>query len=109
MDCPYCSDRLIRQIQHQHIYWFCRSCWQPISPIEASSIVDSPLEDSLLGDSSIVDLPTVDLLPIESPSISALIQKSEMRIASVGIDTYHSRGQADLQEAQRIEKTIKSA
>jgi hypothetical protein len=94
MDCPYCSDRLIRQIQHQQVYWFCRSCWQQISPIEDSPIVDSPI---------------VDLLPVESPSFATLIQKSEMRMAPVDIDTHHPRRQAGLKEAQCIEKTMKSA
>lgn len=37
--CPYCSNRLIRCIQHWHspershetrIYWFCRHCWQKV-------------------------------------------------------------------------------
>lgn len=38
MDCPYCSDRLTRHIQHQQIYWFCRSCWQRISDVEMDQV-----------------------------------------------------------------------
>ncbi|HEY9664271.1 MAG TPA: hypothetical protein V6C65_37990 [Allocoleopsis sp.] len=40
MDCPFCSDRLVRHIQHQQLYWFCRSCWEriPILPSEPCHI-----------------------------------------------------------------------
>ena len=45
MDCPYCADRLIRHIQHQKMYWFCRTCWQPILLLKVESDV-SPLPHS---------------------------------------------------------------
>jgi hypothetical protein len=26
--CPCCKDTLLSHISHNHIYWFCPSCWQ---------------------------------------------------------------------------------
>ncbi|MEO1430252.1 MAG: hypothetical protein AAFV71_14545 [Cyanobacteria bacterium J06633_8] len=26
--CPCCKDTLLPHISHNHIYWFCPSCWQ---------------------------------------------------------------------------------
>mgnify|MGYP001804381182 FL=1 len=26
--CPCCQDTLLCHISHNHIYWFCPSCWQ---------------------------------------------------------------------------------
>ncbi|NJO41222.1 MAG: hypothetical protein HC769_16025 [Cyanobacteria bacterium CRU_2_1] len=38
MDCPYCSNRVIRHIQHHQIYWFCRNCWQRFSDSDLEAI-----------------------------------------------------------------------
>jgi primosomal protein N' len=26
--CPCCSDKMLRHIRGNQIYWFCRHCWQ---------------------------------------------------------------------------------
>ncbi len=27
-DCPFCSNTMVRHIQHKNLHWFCRHCWQ---------------------------------------------------------------------------------
>ncbi len=36
--CPCCKDTLLCHISHNHIYWFCPSCWQemPVCDLAAS-------------------------------------------------------------------------
>ncbi|MEM7717422.1 MAG: hypothetical protein AAF349_28415 [Cyanobacteria bacterium P01_A01_bin.68] len=31
--CPCCSHSMLRHIQNQQVYWFCRNCWQDMPPI----------------------------------------------------------------------------
>ncbi|MBV6625758.1 MAG: hypothetical protein KI793_22990 [Rivularia sp. (in: Bacteria)] len=38
--CPCCKDTLLSHISHNHVYWFCPSCWQEM-PVRASSNSDS--------------------------------------------------------------------
>lgn len=33
-DCPCCSNRLLRQVSHNHIYWFCPRCRQEMPSLE---------------------------------------------------------------------------
>ena len=29
-NCPLCESKLLAHIRDQHLYWFCRHCWQEI-------------------------------------------------------------------------------
>ncbi|HEY9625455.1 MAG TPA: hypothetical protein V6C78_34365 [Crinalium sp.] len=34
--CPCCKNQMLRHIQHHHIYWFCRHCWQEMPDLKRS-------------------------------------------------------------------------
>lgn len=33
--CPCCSRTMIRHLNHQRMYWFCRHCWQEMPDLTA--------------------------------------------------------------------------
>lgn len=35
--CPCCRDTLLCHISHNHIYWFCPSCWQEMPVCELAN------------------------------------------------------------------------
>lgn len=79
MDCPYCSDRLVRHIQHQQLYWFCRSCWDriPIASVEACRL-NAKLHASR-GSAGLVHPRT----HVDTASYRSLKERMEERIAVV--------------------------
>lgn len=34
VNCPCCSNQLLRHIRGKNVYWFCRSCWQEMPKLE---------------------------------------------------------------------------
>ncbi|OWY63773.1 hypothetical protein B7486_51130 [cyanobacterium TDX16] len=39
-NCPCCDNQMLRHIRGQHLYWFCRSCWQEMPALEANNCKD---------------------------------------------------------------------
>ena len=35
--CPCCRDTLLCHISHNHVYWFCPSCWQEMPVCDLGS------------------------------------------------------------------------
>ena len=36
-NCPCCKDTLLCHISHNHVYWFCPSCWQEMPVCELAN------------------------------------------------------------------------
>ncbi len=47
--CPCCKDTLLCHISHNHIYWFCPSCWQemPVCDLAASHSLTEAISGKL--------------------------------------------------------------
>lgn len=46
--CPCCSDRLLRHVRHNNIYWFCSRCHQEMPVLESSGLDNVDHEFQLL-------------------------------------------------------------
>ncbi|MCJ8280074.1 MAG: hypothetical protein MJK14_09210 [Rivularia sp. ALOHA_DT_140] len=47
--CPCCKDILLCHISHNHIYWFCPSCWQkmPVCDLQNSHSLTEAISGKL--------------------------------------------------------------
>ncbi|MDY6899061.1 MAG: hypothetical protein SWZ49_13425 [Cyanobacteriota bacterium] len=45
--CPCCKDTLLSHISHNHVYWFCPTCWQEmpvctsLNPYSLTEVISS--------------------------------------------------------------------
>ncbi len=46
--CPCCSDRLLRHVRHNSIYWFCSRCHQEMPVLESAGLDNVDREFQLL-------------------------------------------------------------
>ncbi|AFY56371.1 hypothetical protein Riv7116_3929 [Rivularia sp. PCC 7116] len=76
--CPCCKDTLLSHISHNHVYWFCPSCWQemPVSALPNSHSLTASISEKL----------SINLQKIENPSLNisqSSTNDSELATSSV--------------------------
>jgi hypothetical protein len=91
MDCPCCSDRLIRHIKNQQMYWFCRTCWERILPFDVEQ-QPSPVEQPSLtahlelANSTRSHAPAAHLSPAHLSSVHSDGHRRTLKQSAIGIE-----------------------